>query len=322
MGSRESKVFPTKREAEAWAAQRETFLRGEAKKSPAERHTLGEVLEKYSEEIASGMRGARWAQIRLAKLLRDPNLPCQKFLSDIQPEDFIAWRDSRLRQVSSGSVLRELGLLNTSIEWARKELRWITKNPLNDVSRPKPPKHREVIISPFQIRRMLVSLGYSPTGKILEVRQVVAVCFLLALRTGMRAGELCGLPWDQVRKDTCMLPVTKTNAREVSLSIKALRIINKMRGWDERFVFGLKTSTLDAMFRKYRERAGLDGFVFHDSRHTAATMLARKLDILDLCKMFGWTDPKMAMIYYNPTASDIARRINSPSLVSKQHQSR
>jgi hypothetical protein len=39
-------------------------------------------------------------------------------------------------------------------------------------------------------------------------------------------------------------------------------------------------------------------------------MLSPRLDLLDLCKMFGWSNPKMAMRYYNPTASDIAARLN------------
>ncbi|AKQ59688.1 Phage integrase family protein [Bordetella hinzii] len=82
-----------------------------------------------------------------------------------------------------------------------------------------------------------------------------------------------------------------------------------MKGWDDDFVFGLKTASLDALFRKYRERAGLEGFTFHDTRHTAATMISKKIDVLDLCKMFGWTDPKMAMVYYNPHASSIAARL-------------
>ena len=63
------------------------------------------------------------------------------------------------------------------------------------------------------------------------------------------------------------------------------------------------------MFRKYRIRAGLSGFVLHDSRHTAATWIAQKLHVLDLCKMFGWSNPKRAMVYYNPAAGDIAKRL-------------
>lgn len=71
----------------------------------------------------------------------------------------------------------------------------------------------------------------------------------------------------------------------------------------------MPATTLDAMFRKYRERAGLDGFTFHDTRHTAATWLAQRLHVLDLCRVFGWKGTNRAMTYYNPTASEIARRL-------------
>ncbi len=50
----------------------------------------------------------------------------------------------------------------------------------------------------------------------------------------------------------------------------------------------------------------MDDITFHDTRHTAATWMAKKVDVITLCKIFGWTDPKMAMVYYNPKASDIA----------------
>lgn len=89
----------------------------------------------------------------------------------------------------------------------------------------------------------------------------------------------------------------------------ALRNLESMRGHDDEFVFAMDASVLDALFRRNRQRAGLEGFTFHDSRHTAATRMAQKLHVLDLCKVFGWTDPKRAMTYYNPTADQIADRL-------------
>lgn len=85
-----------------------------------------------------------------------------------------------------------------------------------------------------------------------------------------------------------------------------------MRGFDPVQVFGLKSASLDAMFRKYRVRAGLDGFTFHDSRHNAATWMVKygSLNVLELCKIMGWTNPKQAMVYFNPTPEDLARRIH------------
>ncbi|WP_322995211.1 tyrosine-type recombinase/integrase [Castellaniella sp.] len=54
--------------------------------------------------------------------------------------------------------------------------------------------------------------------------QALAVCTLLALRTGMRAGELAGMQWEQVFEDHVHLPQTKSGRpREVPLSIRARR---------------------------------------------------------------------------------------------------
>lgn len=92
------------------------------------------------------------------------------------------------------------------------------------------------------------------------------------------------------------------------LSALGHRIIEHVRGWDVEHVFGLKSQSLDANFRKYRERARLSGFAFHDARHTAAMRLAvkRSINPLILYKIFGWKQTKMALTYFNPTASQMA----------------
>ena len=44
-------------------------------------------------------------------------------------------------------------------------------------------------------------------------------------------------------------------------------------------------------------------------RHTAATRLAPRLSVLDLCRMFGWAKADQALTYYNPSAGEIAKRL-------------
>ena len=144
--------------------------------------------------------------------------------------------------------------------------------------------------------------------------QAVACAFLFALRTGMRAGEICALKWGDLRADHLIVTGAeigggKTGRRFVPTVPQIERLIGSMRGWDEDYVFGLKAQTLDALFRKYRARAGLSGFTFHDARHTAATRLAGRVDVLTLCKIFGWKNPKRAMTYYNPTPAQIKKKL-------------
>lgn len=307
-GHRESDTFRTKREAIAWSSGRETELRALPANDLQPGHTLQDALDKFGEEVSPTHKGERWELLRLARLAKA--LPSRKRIRDISVTDLAEWRDARLKEVSSGAVLRELGLLSSVFETARREWRWLDANPVKDIRKPRSPDHRDRVITPREIRTLVSAMGFRPGCRVETVGQAAAVLFLVALRTGMRASELCGLTWDQVFPTHCRLPITKNGKpRDVPLSYKAKRRLEQMRGWDTEFVFAVKPATLDAIFRRYRDRAGLSGFTFHDSRHTAATWMAKKIDVLTLCKVFGWRDPKMAMVYFNPKAEDIAKQL-------------
>lgn len=307
-GQRDSGTFQTRREASAWASARETQFRETQAQDPGQRVTLAEVMLRYVDEVSCGKRGERWERIRVQAMLKHPAFPFGP-VGSVTPEMLGKWRDVRGKKVSAGSIIRDASLLSSILEHARREWRLISSNPMKDVRRPPSPEHRSVTITLAQIRAMLVQMDYHTGQPPRSVGQACAMAFLFALRSGMRAGEITGLTWDRVREDHVWLPVTKTTPRVVPLSVKAHRLLVRMRGWDDPLVFGIKAQTLDAMFRKYRARAGLAGFTFHDSRHTAATWMAKKVDVLTLCKIFGWSNPKMAMVYYNPKASDIAKRL-------------
>lgn len=324
LGERASATKRTKREAEAWAAAKETEIRERLGKSPGERVTLSDALSDYREQVTPTKRGRRWESIRIDAFLRDASLPLDKPMSKIEPADIAQFRDARQRKISAGSVLRELGLLSAVFEHARLEWKYVATNPVRDIRKPRAPDHRDVVITRAQIKAILREGGYRPGhDQVRSVSEAVAIVFLVALRTGMRAGELCGLTWDRIYPGYCTTPHkvgrTDTSLREVPLTPKAERLISRMRGFDPKLVFGIKTSSLDAMFRKFRSRAGLSGFTFHDSRHTAATWIAGRMKsndipaqqaLLDLCKIFGWTKLDQALTYYNPSAADIAKRIS------------
>jgi hypothetical protein len=57
LGVRDSKCLRTKREADAWAAARETEIRREKNKPAAEKITVGGVLRRYATEVSPTKRG-------------------------------------------------------------------------------------------------------------------------------------------------------------------------------------------------------------------------------------------------------------------------
>ena len=308
--TRDSQVFRTKREAVAWASARETELRGNIGKHPSEIHTLGHTLRKYIEEVSPTKRGSKKEIIRLNAMLR--MLPIDKPLSEIGSEVIQRFRDERMKVVKPNSVLRELGSLSAVFDHAKVEWKWIESNPVREIRKPQRPGHRKVMLTREQIKALLRQFGYSPSCAIDSIGKSIAVMLLVSLRTGLRSGEACGLKWGDVGEHSCHVSgKTEAADRDVPLTDKAVRLIEKMRGFDDDYVFSVKDDTRDAMFRKARGDAGLSGFTWHDTRHTAATWIVNNgtLNPFELCKVFGWTDPKMAMIYFNPTAKDLLKRM-------------
>jgi integrase len=316
-GIRDSKVLPTKRECENWAAIRTAELRNNAKTGLSGNHTLLQALRKYATDVSPKNKGERWEVVRLTALERQlpVSLPIQRITAQILSE----WRDDRLRTVSKStgntikpaSVLREMKLLGSVFEVARREWRWIVENPLKEVRKPSSPEHRSRTIKFTETRKLLKTMGYQ-RGKPQSITQALAVCMLFALSTGMRNGEIIGLTWANVKDGYVHLPDTKTDkSRDVPLSKVGKRLLDRMRGFDPELVFGLTSQTRDALFRKYRDRAGIQGLTWHDLRHSAATRLGKagSLSVLELCKVFGWSNPAQAMQYFNPTVQDLAAKL-------------
>lgn len=309
--ARDSRTFDTKREAQLWAAQREFEMRTKAKGKAGSITTTHDAFERYKTEVSVKHKGERWEVLRLDKMMRD-DFP-KIMLDKVTAQHIIQWRDKRLGEVMESSVLREMKLLNAVFErCCGVEWKLLDANPCKGVDRPKESAHRTRTISRGEIKTMLRELGY-PDREL--PRHAVAWAFLLALRTGMRQGELAAITWDNVypkhihTDSKSMVEFT----RDVPLTRKARRIVDRMAGYHQESMFNISAASIDTHFRNAKTRAGLSGFTWHDSRHTAATWIGRsgKLHMLELCKMFGWKDPKHSLIYFNPTGPDLADKMGS-----------
>ena len=179
------------------------------------------------------------------------------------------WRDAQMARVASGTMLRDIGLLSAVFETARRDWQWIAANPLRDMGKPRRPDHRDRTITLDEVRAMLRALGHR-RGPCRSMSQAVARVFLFALRTGMRAGEICDLTWDRVHADHVRLRVTKIRPRLVPLEPRALRLVASMRGWDDVLEGDWKT----ALERCNREWASLPGSPYGQPTKTLETCLS------------------------------------------------
>lgn len=319
-GVRVSATRATKAEAAAWARQREADILAHRRGEIIAR-SVRQALARYSAEVSPGHRGARWEQIRLAKLAKV--LPfIDRRLEEVRTADIAAWRDAAIagipgedgsaRPLAPASVRREMVLLRGVFEVARREWGWLHVNPCAGIRWPSAGRPRDRRILPAEVDALLLALDYEIGSTPTRASHRVAVAFLLALETAMRAGELCGLTWADVDQTAraATLPETKNGERRaVPLSRAALDLLAVLPG-EGPTVLGIGPRSLDVIFRRARDRAGILDLHFHDARHEAITRLARRLDVLDLARMIGHRDLKSLRVYYNATPAEIAARLD------------
>jgi integrase len=297
-----SETFPLKKQAEAWGAQREAeIVQGRLGILP--QHTLGEALKEYREKRARN----RWERNRLLVLERDRI--AKVGLQALDSSHLSDLRDRELARGIEGTTVRRQMSLLASVFKACREWRWLSHNPFQDFERPAPKKGRARGVRQAEIDAVVAALGWTEE-KPKTFAQQVAVAFLLAVETGMRAGEILSLTWDQVFEKRVHLEKTKNgDERDVPLSARARELLSLMRGIDENRVFTVSEPTRDALFREARKSAQLSGFTFHDSRSEAISRLSKKLDIRELARMVGHRDLNSLMIYYRDRPEDIADRL-------------
>jgi integrase len=314
LGVRKSLTFPTKAEAQAWALREEAALLA-VKRGQYPKRTLAEAMERYLRDVSPHKAAtAVDREGRRLQALREgfPAL-AGKVLADITTADIAAWRDARLRVVSRGTVQRDINLLSNLFQVAHREWQWCAGSPFSALRAPGNNPPRDRLIGWREARRMLRALHYTRGVPALKLQEV-AHAFLIALRTGLRAGELLALRPGMVDLDRGVLKVPHKmqyrtgRPREVPLTPQAVRLLRPLVGRDP--LIQVSAGSLDALFRKTREQCGLEGFRLHDARATALTHLARRVDVLTLQRISGHKDIRtLSSVYYRETAESIAARL-------------
>ncbi|AYH43346.1 integrase [Azoarcus sp. DN11] len=304
----EAKTFRTRQEAEAWARSVEVEVDKGVYQSrtAAEQTSLGDILQRYAEEVTPSKKGAKEETIRLAALRK---MRIGKFaLANLTPAVVASFRDERLKAVSAGTVIRDLAVLSSILNHARREWGFPVANVVESIRKPRQPQGRERLLSDEEERALLDAVA--PIGRRSPWVQPIIV---FALETAMRRGELLALRWEHVNLDkrTALLPDTKNGSRRVvPLSSRAVDTLRGMpRSIDGR-VFPISAPALHLRFKLACKRAGITGLHFHDLRHTATTRLADKLtNLAELSAVTGHKSLQMLKRYYHPSAEALAAKL-------------
>ncbi|MXR36359.1 site-specific integrase [Craterilacuibacter sinensis] len=313
----QTRTFETRTDAEAWVRSVESKMdHGQFRDlRPLDRLTLGDLLQRYADEVTPSKRGVVQERTRINKLLR--HSLALRPMSTLRASDFAAYRNERLEQVSASTVRLELALLSHLYTMAIREWSLPLEHALQKITRPKSAPGRERRLQRGELACLFAAIE-TQGGR---AGPWLKACIQLALETGMRAGELLSLEWRQVDLASAVIKLEMTKngtARLVPLSEKAEAVLAALPQPGLRVIPNFyDTSGLDRAFKRACQVAGIEGLRFHDLRHEAASRRAPHVTPQTLAKLFGWKNLQMSMRYYNPQIAELHAAIGRTSLITQ-----
>lgn len=224
-------------------------------------------------------------------------------LSKISREVIDNIADIKSEQTSKSNANRTLALIRAILRRARDDWEWIEHIP----------KVRLYTVRNKRLNWLTRKQAHALINALPEHMKTIV---RFALATGLRRTNVTHLQWSQVDMDRSMAWIhadqSKTRkAIAVPLNVDALNVLHEQVGKHDDWVFPYngkpvyQTST--KAWRKALEKTGLEGFRFHDLRHTWASWHVQAGTPLNaLQELGGWSSADMVRRYAHLGAEHLA----------------
>jgi integrase len=227
-----------------------------------------------------------------------------KTLAQLDRHDINAILERRARDSSHSTANRYRAFFTAVINAAVEECDWLD-TPIK-VKRFREPKGIVRFMTMEQIERLLAELPQ-------HQRDMAE----FALATGARQAAVKRLKWSAVNLDKAMAWIVPEDSKSgepvpMPLNATAREVLARCRGNHAEFVFTYEGNPIANVntqaWVKALRRAGLEGFRWHDIRHTWASHHAMNGTPLQaLQAMGGWSDPKMVKRYAHLSPESLQR---------------
>ncbi|PIK15518.1 site-specific integrase [Halobacteriovorax sp. JY17] len=341
-GSRErSPLFTRKSDAKTWKAQKtiekdSIKLFGQQRVSKAN-ISFNDYADEWFSEVQQSSRTIRTIEI-YEGILRNHIRPFFKEfkLKEIKEEDAMAFI-YKLREKGNNAKGRNniIGVFKTMLANAKKKS-YIMNSPAEYLPKEKGELRPTNFLSKEEGNLFLEANKHNEYIHLFKV----------AIGTGMRLGELCGLKWDRVDFENDQITVSRTRdkngirdntkggrARIIPMTPTVRSTLEKLKFSSKvQSIGGYVFTTLSGVeipyghfYRKMKKalnNAGIERKVrFHDLRHTFAShFMMNGGDIFSLQKIMGHTDIDVTQRYAHLSKDHLRKSIQYMGLVSDKKE--
>jgi len=321
-----TETFTRLTDAKRWAQDTESAIRDgrHFRTAEAKKHTMGEAIDRYIKDILP-QKPKNEKAVR-AQLVWWKNQIGAKLLADVTPALIGEKRDKLLNEPitstrrekkkgiivneitttkrrSPATVVRYMAAISVVFTEAFKEWGWLETSPMAKVKKPKEAKGRVRFLDDNERVALLEACKGSVNTYLFPI-------VVLALSTGMRAGEIMNLTWDDVdlHRQRIILQETKNGERRAAplagLALEEMKRLSKCRRLGIRLIFGSKTArgehpiNIRSAWETAVKKAELEDFRFHDLRHSCASYLAMNgASLAEIAEVLGHKTLQMVKRY-------------------------
>lgn len=227
-------------------------------------------------------------------------------LAKVRTEDIDQWQADRMGKAGAGTVRKEMmrlkHILNCAVKW-----RYIKDSPARGLKTVKMPPGRVRYLTPEE-RAMLLD----------KARPELRLYIEVALQTGARRGELCGLRWEDIdmRARRVSFPKTKNGEKRTIPMTDTLHslLLNLPRPIDSK-AFVLSSLSADAVtigFGRLARALKLPNLKFHDLRHdVASTLTMAGVPQRTVMEILGHKDPRMTLRFQHLSPEHLSRAMKT-----------
>lgn len=276
--------------------------------------TFVEVADDYYEQYGSHLKSCTQIYHTLQSFIRGYPFICHIPIQNITPKQMIAWRNDRLSKVKHGTVRTEMGRLFAVFNHAIHEMQVLKENPLESIKKPKSSNPRKRRVSQMEVEHLVKCCKYQLGTRPKNNLQIAVWCFIFAIKTCMRVGEILSITRANLYPTHVHLPITKNGtSRDVPLTEDALSMLswlNMGKLGTEEGLFGkpFKVKQVSEAWIRLTKKARIHDLHFHDSRHEGISRFVHdyRLPVETLAKITGHKDLRVLLnTYYNPTVTEM-----------------
>lgn len=221
-------------------------------------------------------------------------------LDAVTPDVLRAWKGRLGVRHKPATVYRYMMFLGAAFRFG-VECGWLLEDPMRRIRKPSPGRGHVRFLTTAERQRLLLACRMSRQALLYPL-------VVLALATGGRKEELRGLKWVEVDFAQGVVRFLKTKTHEpravplVGEARTLLEHLAQRRRASEVYVFprpdGQAPVDMESAWRTARTLADLEGFRFHDLRHTFASYCAMSgASLRDIASILGHAKIQQTMIY-------------------------